>query len=180
MRAQIRELITPAMLLAGILVSVRPSLAADVPGRFVAHTNQDGHQKAHSNQVGAARWDALKAVEPALPLAGVDLGTERGWRPASAIWVPQSMPIDAGARVPADTDLGLGSEALRGARLPSAGVAARGGAPAGAIPAPGGLGLLVLVAVAGRRRRRGGAPTKTETGRREAAGAGRAGCAGGS
>ncbi|MHC4419062.1 MAG: hypothetical protein ACYS1E_00555, partial [Planctomycetota bacterium] len=122
MRAQIRELIRPAVLLAGVLVFVWPSAAGGLPGGFVAHTNQEYELLAHTNQDGAARQDAMQAVNPASPtrlLGGIEAGTGFAWRPAPALWVPQRMPIDAGAGGPADTVLGLGSPELPGGSLAS-------------------------------------------------------------
>ena len=157
MRAQIRELIRPAVLLAGVLVFVWPSPAAGLPSEFVAHTNQEHHLLAHTNQDGAARRDALQAVNPASParlFAGIEAGPGFAWRPAPALWVPRSMPIDAGAGGPADTLIGLGSPKLPGGSLAPGDPGVAGVARGGAIPAPGGLSLLVLAALAGRRRRR--------------------------
>jgi hypothetical protein len=181
MRAQIRELIRPAVLLAGVLVFARPSAAAGLSSGFVAHTNQEHHLLAHTNQDGAIRRDALHAVNPASPagmFAGLEAGIGCASRPAAAVWVPRHMPIDAGAAAPADTRLGLGAPELPADTLAPGDPGVAGVARGGAIPAPGGLSLLALPVLVARRKRRREAPPRNRTGRHGAAGSGRAGRAG--
>jgi hypothetical protein len=148
MRAQIRELIRPATLLAAVLVSVSPSAAAGLPGDFVAHSNQEDHHDAHSNQETTIGLDTLPSVGPPAPVAlNEDLVTGSGFRlrVAASPLVGTPLPADPGP----SPDAAIG--------LPPASLPAPPGPPAAArrtVPAPGGWGLLVLPCLGGRRGRR--------------------------
>jgi MYXO-CTERM domain-containing protein len=139
MRAQIKELIRPAMLLAVVLVYASPSPAADSLDTFEAHSNQGRPLVAHTNQERGVPGDAL--------LAG-DLPWRYGLEPATAAWVPTSAPLDAGVSVPE----AIGLPPASSVRM--ADLAERPRGRSGAIPAPGGLALLGLAVLGGRRRRR--------------------------
>jgi hypothetical protein len=157
MRAQIRELTRPATLLAAVLVSVSPSPAAGLPRDFVAHSNQEDHQNAHSNQETTVGLGQLLAGWPAAPAElYTDVEAEAGFglRGASSrAWVDVSMPPDAGEQGAADAVIGLGAPDSPGGG-PGSGESALAPRPQSVIPTPGGLGLLALAALAGGRRRR--------------------------
>jgi hypothetical protein len=140
MRAEIRQLITPTMLLAAVLVLARPAPASGGLGRYGAHTNQED-QVAHSNQERSVPGDPLDAARPPWP---DDL-------PSGAVVVLGSAaPPDAGAEgTLAAPWAGIGIDASG----PGGAVGAGGGQGA-IVPAPGGLLLVGLAVVTARRRRR--------------------------
>jgi hypothetical protein len=157
MRAQIRELTRPATLLAAALVFVSPSPAAGLPRDFVAHSNQEDQQNAHSNQetiIGLAPLLAGGPPDPAELCTDVETGAGFGLRGASSrAWVDVSMPPDAREQGAADTVIGLGPPGSPGG-APGSGETALAPGPQAVIPTPGGLWLLALAAVTGGRRRR--------------------------
>ena len=157
MRAQIRELTRPAILLAAVLVLVSPSPAAGLPWDFVAHSNQEDQQNAHSNQETIIGLAPLLSGGPPAPVelcTDVETGAGFGlWGASSRAWLDVSMPPDAGEQDAADAVIGLGPPASPGA-APGVGETASAPGPQAAIPTPGGLWLLALAAVTGGRRRR--------------------------
>jgi hypothetical protein len=123
----------------------------------VAHSNQEDHQNAHSNQettVGLAPMLTGGPPSPAEVLADVESGAGFGVRGATSLaWVEAGMPPDAGQQGAADAVVGLGAlESPWGG--PGTGQGASAGRPQGVIPTPGGLGVLALAALNGGRRRR--------------------------
>jgi hypothetical protein len=156
MRAHIRELTRSATLLAAVLVSVSPSLAAGLPRNFVAHTNQEGQQCAHSNQ-GSTIGLVSQPADPPAPaevFVDIDVGTGVGLRGAlSRAWADAGIPPDAGGQGAAGAVVGLRAPNPPGGGPGSAESALAPG-PQGAIPTPGGLGFLALAALAGGRRQR--------------------------
>jgi len=157
MRAQIRELTRPAILLAAVLVLASPSPAAGLRWDFVAHSNQEDQQNAHSNQetiIGLAPRLSGGPPEPAQLCTDVEAGAGFGLRGASSrVWVDVDMPPDAGEQDAADAVIGPGPPASPGGG-PGSGQSALAPGPQAVIPTPGGLWLLALVAVTGGRRRR--------------------------
>jgi hypothetical protein len=157
MRAQIRELTRPATLLAAVLVFVSPSPAADLLRDFVAHSNQEDHQNAHSNQettVGLAPLLSGRPPSPAEQCADVEMGTGFGLRGAySRAWADVDMPPDVWEQDAADAVIRLGAPGSPGVG-PGSGESAWDPGPHAVIPTPGGLWLLALAAVTGGRRRR--------------------------
>ena len=157
MRAQIRELTRPATLLAAVLVSVSPSPTAGLPRDFVAHSNQEDHQNAHTNQETTVGLGGLLAGRPPAPaelFADVEAGAGFEWRAAaSRAWVDAGMPPDPGEQGAAGAVVGLRAPDAPGGG-PGSGESALAGRPQGVIPTPGGLGLLLVAALAGGRRRR--------------------------
>ena len=157
MRAQIRELIRPATLLAAVLVYVSPPPAAGLPWDFVTHSNQEDQQNAHSNQestVGLVPLLSGRPPSPAQLCADVEMGAGFGLRGAySQAWVDGDMPTDPGEPDAADAVIGLGAPGSPGVG-PGSGQSALAPGPQAVIPTPGGLWLLALAAVTGGRRRR--------------------------
>lgn len=140
MRAQIRELIRPTMLLAAVLVLAVPARASGTPGRFGAHSNQE-NQVAHSNQEWSVPGAAMAAGPPAWPVAGAAGAAGLLGGPA---------PPDAGAQ-------GAPGPPWAGIRVDASGPGGGTGAgrrPGAIVPAPGGLVLLALAAAFRRPRRR--------------------------
>jgi len=157
MRAQIRELTRPAILLAAVLVLASPSPAAGLRWDFVAHSNQEDQQNAHSNQetiIGLA--PLLSGGPPAPGELRTDVETGAGFGSQGALsraWVEVSMPPEAGDQDAADAVIGLAPPGSPGGG-PGAGESALAPGPQAVIPTPGGLWFLALAAVTGGRRRR--------------------------
>jgi MYXO-CTERM domain-containing protein len=146
------------MLLAGVLVPVWSSPAEGLPrADWVAHTNQENHLDAHTNQettAGQAELLSGRTSSPVVWSGAVETGIGGPWAGAPATWLLESMPLDPGDSARAATGLPSGWPAAGPTVSQHPAVSS-----AAVIPAPGGLGILGLVLLAGRRRRRrAGAP----------------------
>ena len=123
--------------------------------QFEAHSNQEGQQVAHTNQETTVGYSSLLGGQTSAAgglFAEIEAGVGfEGLEPRPP-WVVLHMPPDAPAPGTADAGGGLDVGVPPPDRRCPGGIGPAGGL--GAVPAPGGLGLLVLAALAGRCRRR--------------------------
>jgi hypothetical protein len=172
MRAQIRNLVRPATLLAAVLVAVSPSTAAGGPGTFVVHTNQERWQLQHTNQERGVDDQAMSSGQLAVPAWLVEpWGASEAGGVRALGSVPEALlpggvlPAIAegsGSMPAADTllraglvDRGFSGPGAAGDDLVAGPLGSADRARPTAVPGPGGLGLgAIAAALAGRRRRR--------------------------